>query len=151
MSMVFPYKQFNLGRPIIPLDGRSYRSRPIIPITIIGPTDERPVHGLLDTGADDVVFPDHIAASIGLDLTNAPTGSAGGVSTGTATLRYAQVTLQLTDGNEIHTWQAWVAFTSTPLRTPLLGISGLLRFFEATFQGDCEQVVLEPNALFPSG
>jgi predicted aspartyl protease len=105
---------------------------------------------LLDSGADDVVFPEDYAALIGLDLTNAPTGSASGVSTGTATLRYAQVTLQLTDGNEIHTWPVWVAFTSTPLRTPLLGISGLLRYFEATFQGDFQQVVLEPNTLFPS-
>jgi predicted aspartyl protease len=104
---------------------------------------------LLDTGADDTVFPESVAVALGIDLSNAPTAEATGIGTGTGTLRYAPVTLEITDGNEIYKWTALVAFTSLLLRTPLLGFAGCLQYFTATFDGHAERVTLEANALLP--
>jgi hypothetical protein len=42
-----------------------------------------------------------------------------------------------------------VAFTSAPLRRPLLGFAGFLEFFTSTFYGDLEQVDLTINSRYP--
>lgn len=65
------------------------------------------------------------------------------------TIRYAQVTLRLTDGTEFREWPAWVGFTSARLKRPLLGFAGFLQFFTATFFGDREQLELATNPLDP--
>jgi hypothetical protein len=65
-----------------------------------------------------------------------------------APVRYATVTLRLTDGIERREWTAWVGFTRAPLRRPLLGFAGFLQFFTATFHGDREEVELAVNSLY---
>jgi hypothetical protein len=104
--------------------------------------------GLLDTGSDDTVFPERVAARIGVDLTTAPTGEASGVGGGKALLRYAEVTLRLSDGREHRQWTARVGFTSALLRRPLFGFAGFLQFFTACFHGDREEVELTINGLY---
>ena len=108
-----------------------------------------PLEGAAHFAADDTVFPEEIAAKVGLNLTNAPQGSASGVGMGTVPLRYAIVGLRITDGRETREWRAWVGFTAAPLRRPLLGFAGFLQFFEASFRGDREEVELTINALYP--
>jgi hypothetical protein len=117
-------------------------------VALLGPTATAVEKGLLDTGADDTVFPETVAADIGLDLANAPTGVASGVGQVAATLRYAEVTLRISDGQEHREWTARVAFTSAPLHRPLLGFAGFLQFFTATFHGDREQVELTINGSY---
>src|SRR5439155_8219908 len=102
-----------------------------------------------DPGADDTVFRDRDAVNAGIDLTNAPIMTAGGVGGATSLVRYAQVRLRLSDGKESREWPAWVGFTASPLRQPLLGIAGCLQFFDATFRGGREEVELVVNALYP--
>jgi hypothetical protein len=63
-------------------------------------------------------------------------------------VRYAHVTLRLTDGRERREWPAWVGFSSG-IQTPLFGFAGFLQFFTATFQGDREQIELTVNGLYP--
>jgi hypothetical protein len=104
---------------------------------------------LLDTAADDTVFPEALAAHIGVDLTNAPVGMGTTANMASVPLRYGRVHLRLTDGREHHEWPAWVGFTPARFRYPMLGFAGCLQFFEATFQGDHEEVVLAPNSLYP--
>lgn len=118
-------------------------------MTIIGPTgtDIRP--GLLDTGADDTVFPIAVASSIGLDLTNAPTGRASGVGAAVGLLSFAIVTLRITDGKEFCEWPARVGFTTATLKRPLMGFAGFLQFFRAVFDGDLEEVELTTNRKYP--
>jgi hypothetical protein len=131
----------------------------VIPLGIIGPADTWVGYGLLDTGADDTVFPDSTAVSIGLDLTNAPSGAGAGAAASPVALRYAEVTLRLAAQQELREWRAWVGFTAAPLRFPLLGYAGFLQFFlgyagflqffDALFRGSNEEVELTVNALYP--
>jgi hypothetical protein len=66
-----------------------------------------------------------------------------------APVRYAQVSLRVTDGRERREWAAWAGFTPAKLLSPLLGFAGFLQFFTATFHGDREQVELTVNSLYP--
>ena len=63
-------------------------------------------------------------------------------------VRYAEVTLRLSDGQENREWHALVAFTSARLRRPIVGFAGFLQFFKAVFEGDREVVELTANSLY---
>ena len=147
--MRFPYKMTRVGRPVLTLGGRWVRPQPLIHVALVGPIATRPVLGILDTAADDTVFPDYVAARIGLDLTGAPTGSSSGIGNFPVLLRYAQVRLRVAQGGEFREWPAWVGFTSHPARYPMLGFGGFLQFFSAHFHGDREEVELAVNRLYP--
>ena len=149
MSLCFPYKRWPSPRPVTPLGGRWVRPRPVVSVTLVGPKGSRVQQALLDTGADDCVFSESLAAQIGVDLTNAPAGSATGVGAGPIAVRYAPVALRLTDGREFREWQGWVGFTAARLAVSLLGFAGCLQFFGAHFRGDREEVELTVNALYP--
>jgi hypothetical protein len=118
-------------------------------VAVIGPADTRIRIAHLDQGSDDTVFSEALAAQIGLDLTNAPRGSGSVVGGQKIALRYAEVTLRITDGREQREWPARVGFTSTFLSHPLLGFGGFLQFFDALFRGDHEDFELTVNSLYP--
>ncbi len=150
MSLIFPYTNFPMPRPIWPLHGRQDRPRPVIFVGVIGPNGTAVEKGLLDTGADDTVFSDAVATYAGIDLSHAQIGGASGVGpTPAAVLRYADVILRLSDGKEHREWPARVGFTSTPLTRPLLGYAGFLQFFSVTFHGDRELAELTVNSSYP--
>src|SRR4051794_34638424 len=121
MSLRFPYRRQRMRRPVPSLGGRRERPQPIIPVTTIGPGGSHPWDALLDTGADDTVFPEDVAERLGIDLTNAPAGEASGVGATPVRIRYALVTLRVATSQERREWTAWVAFTTAPLKRPLLG------------------------------
>jgi Aspartyl protease len=133
MTLHFRYAQVRALAPILSLGGRWVRPTPIVPVTIIGPTASRAQDGLLDTGAHDTIFPAHWAQSLGIDLTDAPVGRASVVGMPSFQIRYAQVSLRITDGVERREWPAWVGFLDARMRYPLLGFAGCLQFFTATF------------------
>jgi hypothetical protein len=149
MSLHFRYKPLTVPLPVLTLGGRTIRPRPIVPVTVIGPSDSCLLMGLLDTGADDTVFPESIAAIIGVDLTNAPSRSAQGVTRGAIPVRYAEVMLRLADQKERREWTAWVCFSPIMGPRALLGFAGFLQFFSALFLGDREEVELTVNGLYP--
>ena len=150
MSLIFPYTTSPTPHPVWTLHGRKDRPRPVIFVSVIGPTGIAVRSCFLDTGADDTEFPDVVAAGIGLDLSQAPTGTASGVgSKSPVVLRYAEVVLRISDGREHREWPARVGFTSAPLHRPLLGYAGFLQFFSTTFYGDRELAELTVNAIYP--
>lgn len=149
MGLRFPYKLISLGRPIWSLGGRSVRPRPLLTIGVLGPGSAVAVRGIVDPAADDTVFPDKLAWAIGIDLSNAPTATFLGVGAQPASLRYAEVELRLTNGNQRFEWPARVGFVPFRLQYALLGFAGFLQFFTATFHGDREEVELTANALYP--
>jgi hypothetical protein len=149
MTMRFRYKVVRGRSPILSLGGRTSRSRPVIPVTLIGPGGTVVREGLLDSGADDTVFPENLAPSLGLNLTNAPHGYGGGVGSGKLLLRFAEVTFRLAQGGELREWRAWVGFTSATFLYPMLGCAGFLQFFDVNFLGAREEVELTVNNLYP--
>ncbi len=149
MTMRFPYRLLPLQQAVVSLGGRWVRPRPLVFVTLIGPSGVFVDRAILDTAADDTVFPDAAAVTAGLDLTNAPTGEASGVDGAPVIVRYAAVELRLTDGREFRRWPAWVGFTAARLKQPLLGFAGCLQFLGAFFHGDREEVELAVNALYP--
>src|SRR5687768_13482659 len=124
MSLRFPYTGVRVNHPLPSLAGRRVRPRPILGVTLIGPSGSTHRRCLLDNGADDTVFPEAVAGLLGIDLTTAPELQAGGVGGTTFPIRYAEITLRITDGVEYREWKAWVGFTSAMLSLPLLGFAG---------------------------
>src|SRR5262245_53066590 len=118
MSMWFRYHLVPQGRMLPSLGGRTVRPRPLVTVTLVGPGNARARTALLDTGADDTVFPESLAILIGIDLTNAETGTAAVPGGGRVSVRYASVTLRLSDGREYREWPALVGFTSAPFLYP---------------------------------
>lgn len=149
MSLVFPYRSGRSPRPVVSLGGKAFRPRPVVDVTLLGPTGSKVVSALLDSGADDTVFSDQVAWSIGVDLSNAPQYTGIGVGGAPSVISYAPVTLRLTDGNEYREWSALVGFTSASMTHPLLGFAGCLRYFDALFRGEREVVELMINGLYP--
>jgi hypothetical protein len=149
MALQFRYRQVQVGHPVLPLGGRWVRPRPLVWVTAIGPSGSQAERVLIDSGADGTLLPEWIAIRIGIDLATAPTGNLAGFSPQLVPLRYARVTLRLTDGRERHEWEAWVGFTTAPLRYPVLGFAGFLQFFTATLRGDLEDLELTVNRLYP--
>jgi predicted aspartyl protease len=148
MSMLFPYRTYQVPHPLWQLGGKSARIRPVLTVTAIGPGGTAVDDGLLDTGADDTVFSVRLAAQLGIDLSQAPQIVASGVGLVAATVYFAEVKLRITDGREQREWTARVGFTTAPLKRALLGIAGFLEYFTATFFGDREEVELAVNSLY---
>jgi hypothetical protein len=148
MSLKFSYRLVPMGHAVVPLGGRWARPRAVVGVTIVGPTGSRARDAVLDTAADDTIFSEFVAATIGVDLSNAPSGTASGVGTGNIPVRYAQVRLRLTDGVEQRDWPCWVGFTPVRIPYPMLGFAGCLQLFTATFHGDREEVELAVNGLY---
>jgi hypothetical protein len=149
MTLTFAYQRVRRNAPSVPLGGATVQPRPVIPITLIGPTGTRLTEGLLDTGADECLFSDRDAPLIGLDLSAAPQRTSEAVGGATVVVRFAQLTFRIACQNEQRQWAAWVAFTSAPLRRALLGFGGFLQYFTAAFHGDREVVELTVNPLYP--
>ena len=145
MSLVFRYVPVPMGRSLVSLAGRSERPRPLVPVSVVGPAGTVMRDALLDTGSDDTVFPESVAALIGIDLRRAPRRGGAGAAASPVPLRYAQVTLCLATMQEQRQWPAMIGFTPTPLRYPLLGYAGFLQFFDTLFRGAREEVELTVN------
>jgi len=148
----FPYQDEPLTGPPPPslLLGSTVRRRPLIPVTIIGPTGLKRHFGraLLDTGADDTVFPLDTVAWIAATL-RPDTGHRVRWRGQAHPLRFGDVQLELAAGGSVWRWPAVVAFSPAPLAYPLLGNCGCLQFFDARFRGADLMVDLETNSAYP--
>jgi hypothetical protein len=146
--MRFSYKPIRTTAPVVSLNGRQERPRPVVHITLVGPAGSKLTDGHLDSHSDDTVFPERYAVQTGIDLTNAPQGTSAGVGQIPVPVKYAQVTLRMTDGKEFREWTGWVGFTPVLSNYALLGFAGCLQFFTATFYGHLEEVELLVNSLY---
>jgi len=149
----FPYLTeplFGPSAPSLPAGARS-RWRPLVPVTVQGPNGRSVAFGraLVDPGADDTVLPLDVAALLAVSFYPVTSHSLRWRGQGYS-LRYGQVTLELADDEgEILAWAAVAAFTTAPLRYPLLGICGCLEFLDVTFRGADHLIEFQSNASFP--
>lgn len=147
----FPYQDEPLSGPAPPSlpPSAAVRWRPLVPVTIIGPTGKRRVfpRAVLDPGADDTIFPLAVAGLIGAALR--PDGGHSLRWRGQGySLQFGDVELELSDGTQIQRWSAVVGFSPAPLRYAILGLCGCLQYFDARFLGESRFIELEANRSF---
>jgi hypothetical protein len=148
----FPFQDEPLSGPPPPSlpSAVTVRWRPLIPVTIIGPTGKRRFfpRALLDPGADDTVFSLAIVTMLGVMLR--PDGGHGLRWRGQGfSLRFGDITLELCEGSQVWRWPAVIGFSPAPIRHPILGLAGCLQFFDARFRGEDRIIELEINRSFP--
>ena len=148
--MRIPYLVAQARSPLPSLGGSLLRPRPVLAVRISGPARSLLLDGLLDTGSDDTVFEEWVAAAVGVDFSHAPERLVGLVGrSNLVRCRYAPVELRITDGiHETYQWTTLVGFVATHLRYSLLGHASCLQFFDTTFRGADQEVVLTPNTSF---
>jgi hypothetical protein len=147
----FPYLEeplVGLAPPSLPV-GAVIRWRPLVPVTLIGPTGQMWDYGraVLDPAADDTVFPLDTARRIGARL-RPDTGHRIRWRGQLHALRFGDVELLLTDNGSTWRWPAVVGFSPAPLRYPILGQSGCLEFLDARFLGADRILELETNRAY---
>src|SRR5258708_6277986 len=146
-----PYQDEPLSGPPPPSlpQGSTMRWRPLIPVTIIGPTGLFRQFGraLVDTGADDTVFPLDTVAWIAATL-RPDSGHRIRWRGQPHPLRFGDVQLELSAGGSMWRWSAVVAFSPAPIAYPVLGNCGCLQFFDARFRGADLVVELETNSSY---
>jgi hypothetical protein len=147
----FPYQDEPVPTPPLPSlpPSTTLRWRPLIPVTLIGPTGKRRFfsRALLDPGADDTIFPLALAAVLDVRL-RIDAGHAIRWRGQAHPLRFGDVQLELSDGTDVWSWPAIVGFSSASIRCPILGLAGCLQFFDARFRGQDTLVELETNPSF---
>src|SRR5262249_14146196 len=126
------------------------RYKPIIGVTVIGPRGQQLFQVLVDTGADDVIFPEAVAARVGVDLSIALPGSSQAVATSQPIpVLFAPVILRLDDGKETCRWRAVVGFAPLRSKYGLFGIAGGLQYFRTTLDVDAREFLLVPKLSLP--
>jgi hypothetical protein len=152
VTLRFAYQDEPLTGPAPPSlsKGTTVRWRPLIPLTIIGPTGITRDFGraVFDPAADDTVLPIDTALRLGVRLL-APTGHGVRWGGQLHALRFGEVDLLLTDNVTVWCWRAVVGFSPAPLRYPILGQSGCLQFIDARFLGANLIIELDANRHFP--
>jgi hypothetical protein len=146
--VIFPYLALPTKAPVPSLGGATVRYRPIVSIRLFGPLGSRLFDGCIDSASDDTIFPLSLARRLGIDLTNAPQGSAEPVGGVKIPYSYARVQIQLTDGIESLTWQATVGFVDLKMRWALLGHAGFLNHFDTALRGAQREVMITANTTF---
>ncbi len=154
MSLRFPYQPVRITGPVPPtLPGHAtVRWRPFVPLRITNPATGqfRDLRlALADSGADDTVFSMTLVSTLGINLLP-DVGGGHSIRWGTSShaIRFGEVRLDLSDGTEVWSWTTIVAFSSAPLRYPLLGQASFLQFFDVTFRGEAREVIFDTNPSF---
>jgi len=146
--MTFAYQPAAMPAALAGLVGRPRKHRPMFHVALIGPARTLPVLGLLDTGADYTIFPDRVAAQVGLDLSRAVPVACQGVGGTSLLAQFLPVTLRVSDGVESREWPGFVGFAAISTPYALLGDLGFLEFFDANFRSVRREVELTVNTRY---
>jgi gag-polyprotein putative aspartyl protease len=122
--------------------------RPLIPLWIRGPRQVPEQVALVDTGADDVLIPHYLGVRLGLALRPENRVLYSGV-TGSVLAYPERINLMITDGATHHIWSATIYVHEGGNMQVLLGRSGFLEHFTATFNGAADRFSLIQNGTFP--
>jgi hypothetical protein len=155
MSVSFPYLPVALqgvAPPTLPPGAKS-RMRPLIRITVVNPQNGQSIIVdpiLADTGADDTVLPFRVAFAIGLasGLTGLPAHQLQWAGRAWPMI-FCDVHLEIEDGLTTYQWPVVAAFSTAPIRFPILGQASCFMFFDVTYEGAAETITFEVNSLFP--
>jgi hypothetical protein len=148
--MIFPYRSVIAEAP----GGADYYllRRPEIPIAIEGPIRSGTYLGLVDTGSDHTILPMAIAQYLGV-VVEPESGPPAMVFGGhRVQLAVGEVVFRLQTPDDVIKWTTEVCFFESREQDDdslILGHSGFLDFFSATFDGKLGALSLDPNDELP--
>ena len=122
--------------------------RPTVPIRLFGPAGDGLAYGLVDTGADDTILPDRFIKPLGVKIHPSDYANLAGIDDLLVFVRFGTLDLELSRPGVAYRWSATVAFY--PGSKAILGHSGFLEHFTATFNGLRRHVTLTPNGTAPA-
>lgn len=105
----------------------------------------------MDTGADETLLPLSLAELLAVELEDT-TSQAKGISGDQLMVHHGDVEFEIAGEGQTVRWRStvgFVAFTSSDDEVIVLGHSGWLDYFTATFDGENAELELIPNALIP--
>jgi aspartyl protease len=144
--MIFPYHPYE----VLPNPGRNegLLYRPMVPVRVHGPKGTQIILGLVDTGSDVTVLPSFLLPLIGAGTGTLPEAHFRGVGGQVVTARYSRVDLSLDHPAGLYRWAAPLAFLDGR-DVAILGHTGFLEYFQATFDSVRRRLTLKPNSRFP--
>ena len=143
--MKFSYKAYTV--PGIGATSQVTIHRPTIPLHVFGPGGECDAYGLLDTGADDTLLPNYLMDQLGLPMPIGERIKIVGIGGAINDVVFATVDLEISRGKLTYRWSARVGFYGG-IRA-ILGHSGVLEHFLATFNHRQRYATLQPNGPLP--
>jgi len=149
--MKWAYRRYAVGRSRICPEG--IVCRPEAKVRVGGRLGNAYLRVLVDTGADHTVLPFSIAAVIGAELFENEPDEAKGFSGHEISIIPGKVELELLGDTESYKWDAVVGFArfaSLEDECSILGHTGCLEFFCASFDGGSKLVELSPQRSFSS-
>lgn len=148
--MRFPYSTSVVGQDE---NGDAHvLSRPEIRVRVIGLRRSRLLWALVDTGADYTVLPTSVATYCGIETFALSQPQLLTFTGDLIEARAGEVTLELEQGGTVVRWRAEVLFHefgNASHETMVLGHSGFLDYFTATFDGLDAILTLVPNLELP--
>jgi hypothetical protein len=132
--------------------GLTFLYQPVISVLVLGPQGSDLLLAMVDTGSDDVILPRSLAPTLGVTVDDTQAIPVTGVTGHQSTFAPGGVELEISDGVETYRWAATARFLSFPdpqRQLAMLGHSGCLEYFTATFDGYKKELHLTPNANFP--
>lgn len=118
--------------------------RPVIRIRMKGPRTDGDFWALLDTGADESYITLEMADYLGVVTMPDEVGTVESAS-GTMTVKYGDVGIEVEDGAESYAWNTTVGIVEEPWSEAILGHRGMLSLFDVTFLGADKEVLLVRN------
>jgi hypothetical protein len=103
---------------------------------------------LVDTGADTTILPRSIADDLGIALSTGAVPHLTSFGGHQMEVSLGEVQLKIEDGTNTVRWTTRVhffEFGSTDQETIVLGHTGFLEYFTATFDGANQMLTLQPN------
>lgn len=146
--MKFPYAQYQV-EPTPSDPGVTVIYRPVIPFRASSDAAGTVFYGLLDSGADETMLTRALAEAAGIVADTSQTSVAMSAS-GEIPVVYGRATLEVGRGKERFRWKTTVGIVDQPWQEAILGRRGFLQFFDVTFRGGKQEIILKRNRVpFP--
>lgn len=129
--MKFSYAEYQVvPSPAAP--DRTALYRPVIRVRLQGPKSFLKVWALLDTGADESYITQSVAEKLGVVPLSADATTIESAS-GEMKVWYGRLTVEVSDENEVHSFPTTVGVVGEEWSESILGHTGFLEYFDATF------------------
>jgi hypothetical protein len=146
--MRFAYQQYHMKSPAMP---GVIINRPEISVKVIGLAGVVTLDAVVDTGSDLTLIPRWVAGQIGATVDDTRRWPLAGLAGHVIEASPGDVELEISSKGSFFRWTTAVVFVNYPAGskvTTILGHSGFLDFFRATFDGSARELEIEVTPAF---